>query len=265
MKIDEWEEKQSTSSAEDLSYAKEALGVIKDLGGKTKVLGIAYNSQKDELEFRLSKMVSESNKEKPTKRGILSTLASIFDPLVLVSPIGVTAKVLFQKLCKDKWGWDDPIPEDQYMKWQAWLDDLRKIKKIVVPRCLYNEREDDIISVQLHGFCDASMQAYCTVIYLVCGTTKGTYTKLLCSKTRVAPLKELSVPRLELMSARIFTVLMYAVCNEFGSQLKVNCIHYWLDSRTALYWIFNTGEWKQWVQHRVSEILKLSRKRIGAM
>ena len=64
-------------------------------------------------------MVSESKKERPTKRGILSTLASLFDPLDLISPVGVTAKVLSQELCKDKEGWDDPIPEDQSVKWKA--------------------------------------------------------------------------------------------------------------------------------------------------
>ena len=65
----ESEEKEGKSSQEDISYAKETLGSTKDLVGKTKVLGIAWDSQKDELEFNLSKMVSESNKERPTKRG----------------------------------------------------------------------------------------------------------------------------------------------------------------------------------------------------
>ena len=92
---DECEEKQNTTGAEDLSYAKETLGVFKDLGLKAKVSGIAWNSQKDQLEFDLNTMVSESNKEKTTKRRILGTLASLFDPLGLVSPILVTAKVLF--------------------------------------------------------------------------------------------------------------------------------------------------------------------------
>ena len=260
IKLDDCEEKQSKSSLEDLSYAKETLGSVSDLGGKTKVLGIAWDSQKDELEFDLSKMVSESSRDRPTKRGILSTLASLFDPLGLVSPIGVTAKVLFQELCKLKLEWDEPIPEEKCLKWKIWLDDLKLVETIVVPRCLYSKCEGDIISVQLHGFGDASMQAYCAVIYLVCETTRGTHVTLLCSKTRVAPLKSLSIPRLELMSARILAVLMDTVYNALKSQLKIDSIQYWLDSKTALYWILNRGEWKQWVQYRVSEILKVSKK-----
>ena len=62
------------------------------------------------------------------------------------------------------------------------------------------------------------------------------------------------------MSARILAVLMSTVCNALKSQLMIDCIRYWLDSRTTLYSIFTRVEWKQWVQHRVSEILKLSKK-----
>ena len=222
----ESEEKQGKSSQEDISYAKEPLGPTKDLGGKTKVLGIAWDSLKDELEFNLSKMVSESNKERPTKRGILSTLASLFDPLGLISPIGVTAKVLFQEWCKDKLGWDDPIPEDKSVMWKAWLDDLNQVKSVVLPRCLYDGSEGEVLSCQLHGFGDASMKAHCAVIYLVCETTKGIHVTLLCSKTRVALLKGLSIPRLELLSARILAVLMDTAHNALKSQIKIDCMRY---------------------------------------
>ena len=112
--------------------------------------------------------------------------------------------MLFQELCKLKLDWDEPIPEDKCVKWKIWLDDLKLGETIVVPRCLYSKCEGDIISVQLHGFSNASMQAYCAVIYLVCETTRGNHVALLCSKTRVAPLKSLSIPRLELMSGRMF-------------------------------------------------------------
>ena len=88
----------------------------------------------------------------------------------------------------------------------------------------------------------------------------GVHTTLLCSKTRVAPLKALTIPRLELLSARILSVLVDTVRDALSSQLKIDCVRYWVDSKTALYWIFNYGEWKQWVQFRVREILRLSKK-----
>ena len=77
---------------------------------------------------------------------------------------------------------------------------------------------------------------------------------------RVAPLKDLTIPRLELMSARILAVLMDNVYKALCSQVIIDKVKYWLDSKTALYWIYNQGEWKQWVQFRVSEILRLTKK-----
>ena len=247
------------NTQEDCSYAKEALGLSKDVGGKTKVLGIHWDTENDIIEFQLKKVGSTSN-EIITKRGILSTLASIFDPLGLISPIAVAAKVLFQELCLQKINWDDPLPEDKVRRWETWLEDIRATDAIFLPRCVHDDMGDKIISVTLHGFGDASKHAYCAMIYLVCQTSTRIYTKLLCAKTRVAPLKELSIPKLELMSARILVNLMETVKGALSSKLKIDAIKFWLDSKTALFWLLNQGEWKMFVQHRVNEILKVSDK-----
>ena len=83
---------------------------------------------------------------------------------------------------------------------------------------------------------------------------------MLTSKTRVAPLKELSIPRLELIACLILAKLMCTVKNALNSQVSVQKVKFWSDSMTALYWIMNHGEWKQFVNHRVNEIVKLSEK-----
>ena len=83
---------------------------------------------------------------------------------------------------------------------------------------------------------------------------------MLASKSTVAPLKSLTIPRLELMSARILAQLMDSVGKALEYQLKVNGRTFWLDSKTALYWIRNKGEWKPFVRHRVNEILRLTNK-----
>ena len=101
----------------------------------------------------------------------------------------------------------------------------------------------------------ASAKAYCAVIYLVCETGSGIYSRLVCSKTRIAPLKGLSIPRLELMSARILANLMENVRNALSFQVEITSFKYWLDSETALFWLNNAGEWKQFVRQRVNEIL----------
>ncbi len=112
----------------------------------------------------------------------------------------------------------------------------------------------------MHGFGDASKKAYGALVYLVYTTASGTYTRLLCSKSCVAPLKQLSIPSLELLSATILAVLMNNVINALGHHISIGNVRFWLDSKTALYWIFNQGQWKQWVQFRVAEFLKTSKR-----
>eukprot|EP00794_Sanderia_malayensis_P004957 gene4957-biopygen4019 len=125
---------------------------------------------------------------------------------------------------------------------------------------MFYEGEGEVLDCQLHGFGDASQKGYCAAIYLVYKTNSGIFTKLLCSKSRVAPLKQLTIPRLELLSARILATLMSNVKNALSEQVTINKVRFWLDSKTALYWINNQGEWKQWVQFRVAEILQQSEK-----
>ena len=257
-KIQGENEKQQDPSQEE-SFAKETLGTEGDTGNKTKVLGLAWDMGKDTLDIQLGK-VSATDFDLPTKRKILSTLAGIFDPLGITSPVSVTGKVLFQEICVNKLGWDEPLPQELALKWQTWLKDLQQTGKIEIPRCYYEGVEGEILSYSLHGFGDASKKAYSAVVYLVCQTTKGVYTRLLTSKTRVAPLKSLSINRLELMSAKILTALMSTVKSALSSQIKIDSVRYWLDSKTSLYWILNRGEWKQFVQHRVNEILLATNK-----
>jgi hypothetical protein len=112
----------------------------------------------------------------------------------------------------------------------------------------------------LHGFADASVKAYCAVVYFVSELCGAYNIELLTSKTRVAPNKNHTIPRLELMSGRILAQLMSSVKHVLGSEVEIIETYFWLDSKTALCWIYNRGEWKQFVRHRVNEILNLSRK-----
>ena len=126
---------------------------------------------------------------------------------------------------------------------------------------LYDDKAGKVKNCSLHGFADASKKAYCAMIYLVYETEEEEIvSNLVCAKTRVAPLKELSIPRLELMSARILATLMNVVLAALNQQVQISTCRFWLDSKTALYWIKNTGQWRQFVQHRVDEILKMTEK-----
>ena len=112
----------------------------------------------------------------------------------------------------------------------------------------------------MHGFADASLKAYCAVIYFVCESPEGITVTLLTSKTRVAPVKTQTIPRLELMAGRTFALLMDTVRKALETELELEYVRMWTDSKTVLSWINNKGEWKQFVRHRVNEILKITRK-----
>ena len=207
-----------------------------------KVLGLTWNKEADSLQFNFDKIVEGSNLIVATKRVILSTLATLFDPLGLISPLAVPAKVLFQDLCLTKLNWDEPLPPNELSRWEEWVKSLRQVKTITAPRSLQNGIKGEILKTNLHGFGDASGKAYCATIYIVHETSEGVYSSLVCSKTRIAPLKKLSIPRLELMAAKILTTLMDTVVNALSPHTKIDEIRYWTDSMTVLYWIQNRGE-----------------------
>ena len=197
---------------DDLSYAKATLGT-QEREGQTpfnKVLGIQWNWNSDTFHFDLIQVAQRAKLLLPTKRSILSVLAGIYDSLGLISPLGVGMKVLFQELCVEKVGWDDELSASQKTRWVNWIRELEEVKEIIVNRCLYG-----VIGVNpscsLHGFGDASVKAYCAVVYFVCELYRSFKIELLTSKTRIAPLKTQTIPRLERMSGRIIASLMSSV------------------------------------------------------
>ena len=251
---------QHDSAAEnDLSYAKTTLG-SEATAGTEKVLGQAWDSKSDKIRFDFGSIISAAGKLKPTKRNVLSILSRIFDPLGIISPVLVSMKLLFQELCSSNHDWDDELHDEKKQKLNAWLDELSATKYIEIDRCLFKSPTEGILEYQFHGFADASNKAYSAVVYVLCRTQNGSFARLIASKSRVAPLKTLTIPRLELMSAVLLARLMRTIRSALESQLDVSQITYWLDSKTALCWIQNRGEWKQFVRHRVNEILKLSEK-----
>ena len=129
------------------------------------------------------------------------------------------------------------MPQDKLLRWEEWLKGLMKTSIITTPRCMLEGMEVQVIKTSLHGFGDASKKAYCATVYLICETTKGIYSKLLCSKIRLAPLKKLTIPRLELMAAKSLVTLMDTVQRSLTSETRKEEIRYWTDSITSLYWI----------------------------
>ena len=141
----------------------------------------------------------------------------------------VSMKILFQEICNQKHDWDENLKGGTKLRFDKWVQDLTITNEIRVNRCLYDSvGVEEVTECYLHGFGDESKKAYCALIYVMYRTTDGkTHVRLLASKTRVAPLKEFSIPRLESMSARILAQLMHTI-------RKLNGVKFWLDSKTAL-------------------------------
>lgn len=215
-----------------------------------KTLGVLWNSNKDHIQFEIGDVTSMSIK--PTKRNILSTISSIFDPLGLVSPVIVNAKLLIQALWEQKLGWDDVIPQNLQTSWYELRDSLHCLNTIRIPRYAILKNS---IRIELHGFCDSSERAYGACIYLRSfDSFNNLSSNLLISKSKVAPLRKLTLPRLELCGAQLLSVLLKKVLNSMP-QLNITHKYYWCDSKIALSWIKSSpNKWKTFVGNRVASI-----------
>ncbi len=163
-----------------------------------RALGVHWCVASDEFHFRV--LV----KENPfTRRGVLSTVASIFDPLGLVSSFILVGKKTLQRMCNDKIGWDEPLPDDLRPHWEAWLQDLNNLSSVKIPRCYVPLEFTDVQQYELHHFADTSASGYGACSYLRTVTKSGeVHCTLVMGKARVAPIKVTTIPRLELSSAQ---------------------------------------------------------------
>ena len=206
----------------------------------------------------LTDTASLANEAEPTKRNIISVASKFYDPLGFISPITVQFKLLFRELCEDKTNWDSPLEGATKTTWQKLVDNLQQVKVISLPRCYFSGITEQVVSCELHGFCDASAKAYGAVVYLRNVTTRETYVTFVASKTRVAPLSKQTIPRLERLSALVWARLIDSIIKALESEINLNRPVCWTDSKVTWYWITQDDkEWKKFVQHRVDEIRKL--------
>ena len=141
--------------------------------------------------------------EKPaTRSGILSVVSSVYDPLGMAAPVILNGKMIVQDLCHLKLGWDDCIPDDVSTRWQQWLQTLPRLNDFVIPRCYVPEDFGVLFSVELHHFADACEFGYGCVSYLRFTNQLGwVFCTFAFGKSRVAPLKQMTIPRMELVAA----------------------------------------------------------------
>ena len=199
-----------------------------------KLLGVQWIHDTDEFKFHLSKLQVHARSLPSSKRSVLRITAAIFDPLGFLSPFVINLKVMFQKLCVNKSHWDDPLPAELAQRWNKLVQEFDALQNVAVPRCYFDTKKHPV-SIQLHGFSDASKHAYAAVLYLRTLYSDGSVTvSLVASKTKVAPLKKQSIPRLELLGALILARLREVITMSISNITE----HFlWVHSMTVLCWI----------------------------
>ena len=241
----------------ELSLDTEQTKAISDtLGTSSHVLGLKWDQSSDSL------VVSRgTNKDVPsalTQRAVLSLVAAVFDPIGLVEPFTVRARLLL----KDIWRvsgqqWDDQLPTDIAQRISEWIIELPRLSEMAIPRSYFPV---DVDQIELHLFGDSSQEVFSTVAFLrgrPCVVTNANpFLSFVIGKTRVAPMKSLTVHKLELQAALLAARLCAEIHQVFTR--SINKTFLWSDSTTVLQWLQSTTVQPIFLANRVCEMLELT-------
>ncbi|XP_067628058.1 uncharacterized protein [Eurosta solidaginis] len=221
---------------------------------REKVLGMWWLPSEDSLTFVVKpELIAKASLATSSKRQVLSVVMSIFDPLGLLGFFNIRAKIILQNIWRSGVGWDDKLKDDEESDWQQWLKLVSKLNDVRIPRCM--PFGSCAKSIQLHTFVDASIDAYAAVTYLRADMDDDVRCLIVASKTRVAPLKPISIPRMELMAAILG--LRLSNCIESEASIRIDRRFFWTDSRDVLCWIRSDArKFQQFVAVRIGEILE---------
>lgn len=196
-----------------------------------KSLGIHWDMVRDSLFISLPDVMDH---HLPTKRVVASLVARIFDALGWFSPATLPAKALLQQTWALTLGWDDLLPDHLHSKWEEWVTDISSLADHPIPR--HFGLDQPIVSRQLHGFADASTIAYGGAVYMrTFYANKEVSVDLVSSKTRLTPLKLLSIPRLELCGALVLAQLLDLTADDL--RIDKTAVYAWADSTAVLGWL----------------------------
>ncbi|XP_030585787.1 uncharacterized protein LOC115780631 isoform X1 [Archocentrus centrarchus] len=198
-----------------------------------RALGVKWCVASDHFQFRVV-----VNERPLSRRGVLSIVASIYDPLDLLAPFVLLGKQILQQMCRDKTDWDAPFSSELKPRWESWLSDLKKLADVKINRCYLPKDFRAVQKYELHYFSDASVPGYGVCTYLRAISVSGQiHYSLVFAKSRVAPTRVTTVPRLELSAA----VVAVRISDMLKAELELENIEecFWTDSQVVLGYISN--------------------------
>ena len=224
-------------------------------------LGVYWDLSTDSFTFKVSMT------ETPfTRRGVLSVVNSVYNPLGFAAPVVLRGKLLLQKLVvmgnknnRDRLNWDDPLPDELMRRWQSWRDSLIDLEQVAVSRCYRPEGFGPVVRNEIHAFSDASQDAIGAVVYLrQLNDRDEVNVSFVLGQSKVAPTKQTSIPRLELCGAVLSTLAVKRVLKEID--LEIHEVTFYTDSMVVLGYIQNEARrFYVYVANRVQTIRSISK------
>ncbi|XP_058464968.1 uncharacterized protein LOC131438748 [Malaya genurostris] len=217
-----------------------------------RTLGLIWNPRDDFFTFFVQPVNEEIS---TTKRKVLSDIGRLFDPLGFLGPIITAAKLIMQDIWRLSLDWDDELPEEVLQEWTRFRCQLPIVNEIRKPRCVVLSETKRF---ELHGFSDASKRAYGAVVYIRCIAIDGSISiNLLASKSRVAPIKPITIPRLELCGVKLLAELVTKTISTLN--IKFDDVKLWCDSSIVLCWLKKPpSTLNQFVSNRVAAVVEMT-------
>jgi hypothetical protein len=218
-----------------------------------KLLGLVWSTKTDTFSFNVkADLLKPTMPLQLTKRMVLTRITRIYDPIGFAAALIIRAKIGMRQLWELGYDWDRNLPPETYQKWIELFKELEELNGVTFPHCL--TPVDAVGFAMLCVFSDASKQAFGACAYIRWLTSNGRYeTRFVASKSRVAQLKELMIPCLELQAAVVATRLGKTISEE--SRLRFEKIVFFTDSRIVLAWIQSQARvYKTFVSAKVREI-----------
>lgn len=223
-----------------------------------KALGMQWNVKSDKIVFKGYNMLAE-DPVMVTKRTICSTTAKVYDPLGLLAAYVLRGKLVIRECWKRKLDWDSPVSEELSGIWLAWLKELKHLSTYEIPRCVLL-KQDESVPEEFHIFGDASGDAMGVCCYVRYKDADSLWqANLLTSKSKLAPVKDMTIARKELVAALMASKLGETIAETLDS--GQDNFYYYTDSLTVYQWLNgDTRDWKVFIRNHVKKVLALTKK-----